>query len=91
MKPDLKPVALRGFGFSRVQAQLEESTEAFTHLGGLEAEIRLPALASGAKDLDRVLRPAPPVAALVALGLAERPEPLLHSPGTLGHESDDAE
>ncbi len=65
--------------------QLEEPAEAFTHLGGLEAGIRLVA-----EHLDRVLRPAPPVAALVALGLAERPEPLLHSPATLGHEPDSA-
>jgi len=43
------------------------------------------------EDLDGVVVPPPPIAALVALGLAERPEPLLHSPATLGHEPDSAD
>jgi len=70
------------FDFARVQAQLEQQAEALADVGRLSAEIGFPT-----QHLDRVVVPAPAVAALVALGLAERPEPL-HSPRSLGQGPD---
>lgn len=82
--------SLRGFGLARVQAQLEHSAKALAELGRVVARIGLPSRPGGTDHLDGLLTPAPAVAALVALGLAERPEPL-HPPRTVGDRPDGAE
>lgn len=63
-----------GFGLTRVEAQLEQHAQALADVpvDGLEDTV-------AGEHLHGVLAMAPPVATLVALGLAERPEPL-HGP-----------
>src|SRR5918996_3038281 len=74
--------ALRGFVLARVETKLEHPPKALAGVRWLEAEVGL-----ATQDLHRVLRPAPPVAALVALSLGEHPEPL-HLRRTLGRRPD---
>src|SRR5207245_9191730 len=69
---------LRGFGLACVEAQLEQPPEPFARLGRLEAKIQLWSRPRR-EHSDRVVGPAPAVAAQVALVLGERPQ-ALHDP-----------
>jgi hypothetical protein len=79
-----------GFGLARVEAQLEQAAKALASFGALFAEIDLEAGPGPGQHLHGVVLEAPAVAALVTLGLAERPQPL-HSVVTVGDASDRTE
>jgi hypothetical protein len=59
---------------ARVEAELEQLTQTLADLGLIIAWVRFVA-----EDLHGLFIPPPAVAALVAFGFAERPEPLVHS------------
>ena len=60
------------FRLPRVDAELEQTAEAFARLGGLEPGVVLDT--RGAENPNTIIAATPAVATCVALGLAERPQ-----------------